>query len=112
VVVDGAVAAVEVSRRVPRSFERGCAAVKDLLHASVDPHAGVMWDVTDRTCAPGGFWLESHQRLVAAARSIDWVVRMGMLVSAGWRSLLEFLLARSCEGDSRGAPSLVHVGME
>jgi hypothetical protein len=63
-----------------------------------------MWDVIDRTCAPGGFWLESHQRLVAAARSIDWVVRMGcsfLQVGGLWSSSSSRARARETVAERR-----------
>ena len=53
--------AVEACGGAPRSFHLIVAAGEDLLHSPVDPHAGIMRDVTYRACALGAWWFQSHQ---------------------------------------------------
>jgi hypothetical protein len=52
--------ALEACGGAPRSFDRGFAAGEDLLHSLVDPHAGTMRDMTNRACALGAWWFQSH----------------------------------------------------
>jgi hypothetical protein len=57
--------ALEASGGAPRSFYRSFAACEDILHSLVDPHAGIMRDMTNRACALGVWWLQSHRWLLS-----------------------------------------------
>jgi hypothetical protein len=52
--------ALDASRGAPRLFHRSFAACEDLLHSLVDPHAGIMRDMTNRARALGAWWFQSH----------------------------------------------------
>jgi len=57
--------ALEASGGAPRSFHRRFAAGEDLLHSLVDPHAGIMRDMTNRVRAVGVSWFQSHHWILS-----------------------------------------------
>ena len=57
--------ALEAWGGAPRSFHRSFAAGEDLLHSLVDPHARIMRDMTNRACALGASWFQSHHWLLS-----------------------------------------------
>jgi hypothetical protein len=86
---------LEASCGAPRSFHRSFAACEDLLHSLVDPQAGIMRDMTNRACALGAWWFQSHHWLLSR-------------VSPGHGFEMRIQLACSAEKARVCGPSLCH----
>jgi hypothetical protein len=86
--------ALEACGGAPRSFHHSFAAGEDLLHSLVDAHAGIMRDMTNRACALGAWWFQSH----LAPFSCE----------SGTRFKTRIQLARSAEKARVCGPSLCH----
>jgi hypothetical protein len=56
--------ALESCGGAARSFHRSFAAGEDLLYSLVDPHAGVMRDMTNRAGALRAWWFRGHHWLL------------------------------------------------